>query len=83
VEIHRSARRHGITDEDMSWVAAHSLVVEDIGDDDSPRRWLMLGADRSGRMLELVVLVLDDDREMVIHAMRMRARYRSLLPKER
>jgi hypothetical protein len=43
---------------------------------------LVLGPDRAGNMLELVVLVFDDGRQMVIHAMVMRAKYRALLPKE-
>lgn len=83
VEIHRSARRHGVDDEDIRWAVEHCLVVDDVGDDESPRRWLMPGADHSGRMLELVVLVLDDAREIVIHAMPMRAKYERLMEGER
>ncbi|WP_147681130.1 toxin-antitoxin system toxin subunit [Actinomyces ruminicola] len=35
----------------------------------------MIGADRSGRLLELVVLIFDDGYELVIHAMKARAQY--------
>jgi hypothetical protein len=45
-----------------------------------PRRELRLGPDRAGNLLEVVVLLLDDGDELVIHAMRMRPRYRGLLP---
>ena len=76
------ARRHGIGDTDIAHAIAHVVVVHDVGDDDSPRRSLLLGADRAGNMLEVIVLVFDDGRQMVIHAMQMRARYRVLLPKE-
>jgi hypothetical protein len=59
----------------------HARVVADMGDDESPLRTLLLGPDRSGNMLEVIVLHLDDGREMVIHAMSMRAHYRGLLPR--
>lgn len=37
----------------------NSLAVEDVGED--PDRWLVLGPDRSGNMLEVVVLISADD----------------------
>ena len=49
-------------------------------DDDSPHRTLVLGPDRAGNMLEVIVLHFDDGREMAIHAMPMRSQYRRLLP---
>lgn len=58
-----------------------ALVVADLGDDDSPSRALIVGPDRAGNLLEVIVLQFDDGREMVIHAMPMRAQYRTLLPK--
>ncbi|MSV79499.1 MAG: hypothetical protein F2681_16695 [Actinobacteria bacterium] len=84
MEIHRSARRHGVRDADIVHALGRVAVECEIGDGDgdSPRRLLVLGPDRAGNMLELVVLVFDDGRQMVIHAMVMRAKYRALLPKE-
>ncbi len=55
----------------------NAIVVEEIAED--PTRYLVLGADRTGNLLELVVL----DRSQgpaVIHAMPMTAQYRDLLP---
>lgn len=49
-------------------------------DQDGPRRELRLGPDRAGNLLEIVVLLLDNGDELVIHAMRMRLKYRDLLP---
>jgi len=77
VEIHRAARRHGIADDEMLHALEHSLAVEDVGED--PDRWLVLGPDRSGNLLEVVVLVSADGSEMIIHAMAMRPIYRRLL----
>lgn len=66
----------------MLHALARIAVECEVGDDDSPHRLLVLGPDRAGNMLELVVLMFDDGRQMVIHAMAMRAKYRALLPKE-
>ena len=80
VEFHRSASKHGVVTNDVRHAVANAFVVADMGDDDSPLRTLALGPDRSGNMLEVIVLHFDDGREMAIHAMPMRAHYRGLLP---
>jgi hypothetical protein len=77
VEIHRSARRHGIADDDMLHAIDQSLVVDDLGDD--PDRWLVIGPDRAANLLEIVVLVTAEGDELIIHAMPLRAVYRKLL----
>lgn len=46
-------------DEDIEHALRQALVVEEVGED--PRRDLVLGPDRAGNLLELVVL----DREQV------------------
>jgi hypothetical protein len=77
VEILPSARRHGIDDEDTQHGVEYALVIEEIGDD--PLRFLALGPDRAGNMLEIVIL----DRPqgpVVIHVMKMREKYRRHLP---
>lgn len=77
MEVLPSSRRHGVGDEDMQHVIEHARVIEEIADD--PVRYLVLGPDRAGNLLELVVL----DRPQgpgVIHAMKMREKYRRLLP---
>jgi hypothetical protein len=77
VEIHRSARKHGIADEDVLHAIDHALAIEDIGED--PDRWLVLGPDRAANMLEVVVLTTSDGGQLVIHAMAMRPIYERLL----
>jgi hypothetical protein len=76
VEIHPSARRHGVDDLDIRHAVTHSLAIEDI--DEDPDRWLVIGPDRAGNLHELVVLV-DHRGEIVIHAMPLRPKYRKLL----
>jgi len=77
VEIHPSARRHGISDDDMLHAIEHRLVVDDIGAD--PDRWLLIGPDSAANLLEIVILVTAEGDELIIHAMPLRAAYRNLL----
>jgi hypothetical protein len=76
VEIHPSACKHGIADKDIEHAMRHALAIDD-QDDDSR---LYLGPSRSADLLEVVTIVRDDGSELVIHAMKMRPRYRPLLP---
>ena len=80
VEIHSAARKHGCADSDIHHAVDHQLVVNDLGDDDSPYRLLVIGPDQSGNLLEIVVLIFDDERRMAIVAMPIRPKYLSLLP---
>lgn len=75
-EIHHTARKHGIADDDILRAIEHALVVEEYEDDD---RVLYLGPNRAANMLEVVTLAVEEDLELVIHAMRMLPKYRSLL----
>jgi hypothetical protein len=77
VEVLRSARRHGIDDVDIDHAVRNAKVVEEVAED--PVRYLVIGPDRAGNLLELIVL----DRPQgpaVTHAMALRAKYRRLLP---
>jgi hypothetical protein len=79
VEIHRSAHTHGVTDRRIHHALDHAQLVAELDDDTTPARTLVLGPDPAGNMLELIVLHLDDGRDMVIHAMPMRRQYENLL----
>ena len=77
MDVLPSARRHGIDEADIDHVIRNAIIVEEVADD--PVRYLVLGPDRSGNLLELIVM----DRPQgpaVIHAMAMSAKYRRLLP---
>jgi len=83
VEVHRSARRHSVDDQDIRHAIEHPVVVADIDPDADPPKLLAIGPDRAGNLLEVVVLTLADDRLLVIHAMPLRRKYRGLLPGHR
>ena len=77
MEVLASALRHGVDPEDIQHALAHALAVDEVGED--PLRYLVLGPDRAGNPLELVVLDRPNG-PAVIHAMSMRPKYRRLLP---
>ena len=76
-EIHDSARKHGVADQDIVHVVDHALTIEDAGED--PDRWLLIGPDTAGNLLEVVVLITAEGTLIVIHAMPMRDKYARLL----
>jgi len=75
VEIHPSARKHGIADEDIEHATAHAMAVYDQDDDTR----LYLGPARNADILEVVTILRDEGSELAIHAMKMRAGYQRLL----
>jgi hypothetical protein len=75
VEIYRSARKHGVVDDDIVHAIAHALAV---GEQDDGKV-LYLGPDRAGNLLEVVSIARDDGSEIVIHAMPMRSKYEPFL----
>jgi hypothetical protein len=82
VDIHLSARKHGVSDSQIHHALDHARLVADLDDATTPARTLVLGPDPAGNMLELIVLHFDDGRDMVIHAMPMRRQYEILLPSQ-
>ena len=76
MEIHPAARRHGFADDDIQHAVANAMPIDD--QDDDVR--LSLGPARNADLLEVVTIVRDSGEELAIHAMRMRAEYRRLLP---
>jgi hypothetical protein len=75
LEIYASARKHGIAEEDIVHAVEHALAI---GEQDDAKV-LYLGSDRAGNLLEVVSVARDDGTEIVIHAMRMRAKYEPFL----
>ena len=68
-EISHSARRHGIADDDILHAVRNAIRALHMDD-----KSMLIGADRSGRLLEVGVL---DDTEVcrIIHAMPARAKH--------
>ncbi|HEX4344796.1 MAG TPA: hypothetical protein VHZ31_04480 [Solirubrobacteraceae bacterium] len=69
------ARKHGVLDEDIEHAMRNPIRVVAGAEKD-----LVIGADRSGRLLEVVVLDDNaDDEPIVIHAMPLRPKFHSYL----
>lgn len=75
-EIHHTARKHGIDDDDILHAIEHALAVDEYEDDD---RVLYLGPNRAANLLEVITLAITQGLELVIHAMPMLPKYRPLL----
>ena len=75
-KIHHTAWKHGIDVEDILHAIEHALAIDEYEDDD---RVLYLGPDRATNLLEVITLAVDEEIEIVIHAMPMLPKYRPLL----
>lgn len=77
MDIHDSARKHAVADDDIHHAINNALATEDAGED--PDRWLVIGPDRAGNLLEVVVMTTVEGAQLVIHAMPTRTKYARLL----
>ena len=64
-----SARKHGITDDDMLHAYRHPIRVFDLDD-----LGMLIGADTAGRMLEIGVTTAESV-EFIVHAMAARPKF--------
>jgi hypothetical protein len=77
-EIYPSALKHGVAKADINHGLKQAIRI--IDQDDGLR--LYLGAATNGELLEVLTYPRPDGSELVVHAMKMRPRYASLLPRE-
>ena len=80
MEILPSARKHGISDDDIRH--GFNNAVAAITTPDQPDFAMVLGADLNGQLLELGVLAADDN-DYVIHAMPARTKYVKMIKPKR
>jgi hypothetical protein len=71
VEVREGARKHGVSDEDMRHAVRHAIRTRELDENTT----LLIGADTTGRLLEVVVADLESDRARIIHAMALRASF--------
>jgi hypothetical protein len=75
-EVAEAARKHGIADADMR----HAIRMQFRAIRQSSNRELIIGADRTGRLLEIVILdATEHEPPCVIHAMELRKKFYPLL----
>lgn len=78
MEFAASARKHGVSEDDILHAIRHPLAQHEQADHEGESRMLVLGPDRAGRLLEIVVVPSRDPRR-VIHADVMRHKFYGLL----
>jgi len=78
--MHGSARRHGIADADIVHALDHALVGVEFEPDADPSKTFVVGPDRDANLLEIIVIELENDRRLVVHAMKLRRSMWALLP---
>jgi hypothetical protein len=76
VRIVPHARIHGVPDADMLHAVRHAIATDPTRHDD---RTMFFGPDPAGNLLEVLVAV-DADEEVIIHAQRITARNMRFLP---
>jgi uncharacterized DUF497 family protein len=70
-----SAFKHGITAENIRWVLSHHLADGTIvGTDEN--KYVAIGFDKSGNLLEIMYNHIDDRTVKVFHAMKCRKQFR-------
>ena len=80
IEVLPSARKHGVSDEDIRHAYANAIVA--ITTPDQPDFTMYVGPDGAGRIFEIGVLS-DADDDFVIHAMSARPKYLKLIESTR
>ncbi len=79
MRLRASAFKHGLSEEAIITAATAGRVYASPLDDEHPQREFRLGFDHASQLLELVVLRWDNGDIEVIHAMKARQQYHSLL----
>ncbi len=80
MEVLPSARKHGVSDEDIRHAYANAIIA--ITTPDQPDFTMYVGPDGAGRLFEIGVLS-DADDDFVIHAMSARPKYLKLIESTR
>lgn len=80
MEIHRSARKHGVEETAIFHALEHAIIVVDLEPGSDPPKVLAIGPDQAGNLLEVIWLELADKVGLVIHAMPLRPAFYTLLP---
>ena len=77
IEFNKSAFKHGLIEDDIRWAFMHSCYdgpIEEMED-----KFLRLGFDKAGNLLEIMYNEIDENSVNVFHAMKCRKIYHMLL----
>ena len=74
-----SAFKHGISEVDIHHAQEHAIRIYEYFDESDRMRILMIGPNRSGNLLELLVAVNPDTSLKIFHAMRLRPKFEGII----
>jgi len=77
IEFNKSAFKHGVTEANIRyamWHLLHEQLLESY-----TNKWLLIGYDTTGNLIEVVYNIIDDDTVNVFHAMPCRKKFFSEL----
>lgn len=77
-ELHPAAFKYGVEAADIKHALRHSMRFIDKNDGTH----LYLGPARNGELLEVITALKPDQSEIAIHAMKLRRKYATLLPRD-
>jgi hypothetical protein len=77
IEFHPSAFKHRITEADIRW-AVKTFIYEEPSEDEIDK-YLLIGFDTKGNLLEIMYNTIDEQTIHVFHAMKCRSAYIPLL----
>jgi hypothetical protein len=78
IEFNPAAFKHGIAEGNIRWALWHHLV-DDIIEEEDENKYLTLGFDKAGNLLEIMYNIIDERTINVFHAMKCRRVFYPLL----
>jgi uncharacterized DUF497 family protein len=73
-----SAFKHGISEENIRWVLLNHLA-DGLIEEDNETKYISIGFDKSGNLLEIMYDYIDEQTIKVFHAMRCRRQFYEML----
>ncbi|MCL2832767.1 MAG: hypothetical protein FWD78_06325 [Treponema sp.] len=73
IEINEAAYKHGITEADIRYVMMHPLHEQLL--ESYTNKWLIIGYDTAGNIIEIAYNIINDDTVNVFHAMPCRKKF--------
>jgi uncharacterized DUF497 family protein len=73
IEYHEAAFKHGVTEANIRYALWHPLHEQLL--DAYKNKWLVVGYDTAGNLIEVAYNLIDDDTAMVFHAMSCRKNF--------
>jgi len=74
IEFVPSAFKHAISEENIRWVLLNHLA-DGIIEEDDETKYLIIGFDKSGNLLEIMYNFIDEEKIKVFHAMKCRKQF--------